>query len=48
MRTLSLGGIAKELHSRRRGRRSVLRETEGLTAFFVQAGGDLFVQGRKA
>ena len=41
---MSLGGIAKGYAVDAAAR--VLRE-EGLTAFFVQAGGDLFVQGRK-
>jgi thiamine biosynthesis lipoprotein len=41
---MSLGGIAKGYAVDAAAR--VLRE-EGLTAFFVQAGGDLFVAGRK-
>lgn len=41
---MSLGGIAKGYAVDAAAR--VLRE-EGLAAFFVQAGGDLFVQGRK-
>jgi thiamine biosynthesis lipoprotein len=41
---MSLGGIAKGYAVDAAAR--VLR-SEGLTAFFVQAGGDLFVQGRK-
>ena len=41
---MSLGGIAKGYAVDAAAR--VLR-AEGLTAFFVQAGGDLFVQGRK-
>jgi FAD:protein FMN transferase len=41
---MSLGGIAKGYAVDAAAR--VLRE-EGLLAFFVQAGGDLFVQGRK-
>jgi thiamine biosynthesis lipoprotein len=41
---MSLGGIAKGYAVDAAAR--VLRD-EGLTAFFVQAGGDLFVQGRK-
>ncbi len=40
---MSLGGIAKGYAVD--ARRAVLRE-EGLTSFFVQAGGDLYIAGR--